>query len=125
MKAANNRQIAGRIHTLKTAIANYSQQAHGLGKSDSREAEAAITASNTAISEIKTLVASDPVFSRDVPMVDLPNYYETLLRHARSSATIAEEVIEYLSEDEHIFEQDFEDGMTYRRMLKELADKRM
>ena len=125
MRAINNKQIAGRINRFKTALANFSQEAYGMGRAHSREAEAAIDECKTAIKEIRELVATDPVFSNDLPTVDLPNYYENLLRHAKSSSSIAEEVIEYLSEDEEVFAQDYEDGMTYRRKLKELGDRRM
>lgn len=125
MKASNNKKIAGRINRIKSSLANFSQQAYILGKPDSREAIIALEDCKVAIEEIRQLVVSDPVFASDLPMVDLPNYYENLLRHAQSSSSIAEEVVEYLSEDEEVFDQDFEDGMAYRRKLKELSDRRM
>jgi hypothetical protein len=85
IKAKNNKQIAGRINRLRQAISNYAQQAYDLDKPNSREAEAAILESEKAITEIRDLVATDPVFATDPPMIDLPNYYTTLLRHAQRS----------------------------------------
>ncbi len=125
MKSINNKKIAGRISALKSAIANYSQQAHIMGNPTSDEAKRALDSSKNAVDEIRQLIIEDPVFARDIPMIDLANYYSVLLGHAQSSSSIAEEVVGYLGEDEKIFNQDFDDGMTYRRMLKELSDSRM
>lgn len=124
MSVTRNQEIVRQIARLKMAITSHAALRSKSGSSV-EALEGALGEAERAVTALQELFSSDHVFSKDPVLVDLPKYYAKLLAHARSSSSIAAEVIEYLAEDEKVFSQDFEDALTYRKMLKDLTDRRM
>ena len=118
-KAVNQGQIAHELGSIRVVLLRWK----AVGRSQTTVLDSFVEV-DAAVKRIGDLISADPVFSKDSAMTALAGYYGTLLFHARSSVSIAKEVESFLSEDENVFKQQFDDGDEYCRRLKELTYRR-